>query len=136
MDIDFQNILFYIGPNSNPIIWTIFLYTLFFLALVMLFAMPDKNMIPTLLVATVLMAVVVAKLSLAAESSNDRPIFDTRSFGMYVVNIIPFVFPLITAGMVRARSGKAKGRVVPPAILTGLIGGVYFFSFWYFFQQN
>jgi hypothetical protein len=52
---------------------------------------------------------------------------------MYVLNVTTFIFPLLVAGLVRA---KKKGRVVPAAIVTALFGGVYFFSFWFFVQRG
>lgn len=127
--ISLQEILFLLGPNSGELVWNIFLYVLFFLALVTLLMMPDKNLIPTLLMSAVLLATLVAKLSL---SSRTRPLLDEREFGMLIINIIPFIFPLLTAGTIRAKKTKARA----PAILTGLIGAVYFFLFWFIVQRG
>jgi hypothetical protein len=129
MEVNVQEILFLLGPSSGNLVWTILLYLIFFLSLITMFVMPDKNLIPTLLVGGVLMCTVIAKLSV---STTRNPIFEPAEFGMYIINIVPFVFPFISAGMVRA---KKKGTVVPPLILTGLIGGVYFFMFWFLEQR-
>jgi hypothetical protein len=105
------------------------LYFIFFFALITMLVMPDKNLVPTLLIAAVLIAAVVAKLSLSARP----PIIRSDDFLMYVLNVSTFVFPLLVAGLVRA---KKKGRVVPAAIMTSLFGGVYFFMFWFLVQRG
>jgi hypothetical protein len=127
--LDIQDILFLIGPTSGQLGWNILLYIIFFFALVTMLVMPDKNLISTLLIAAVLLATVVAKLSLSARP----PIIPSDDFLMYVLNAMMFVFPLLVAGLVRA---KKKGRVVPAAIMTSLFGGVYFFIFWFLVQRG
>ena len=124
-----EDIFFLIGPTSGELIWNILLYFIFFFALITMLVMPDKNLIATLLIAAVLLATVVAKLSLSA----DPPIIRSDDFLMYVLNAMTFVFPLLVAGIVRA---KKKGRVVPAAIMTSLFGGIYFFIFWFFVQRG
>ena len=131
MEIDLSNIGTLIGPGTGQnIIWSIFLYVIFFSALITLFMIPDKNMGPTLLMATVLMAAAVAKISLAQPPR--EAILQRKEFGMFVINVILFVFPIIAVGMTRAR----KNRMSAPAIFTALIGGAYFFAFWVFAQSN
>lgn len=132
MDINFQDILFLLGPSSGELIWNILLYILFVLAIIMLFAMPDKNLLPTLLVATVLLSIVVSKLNISI-SPTSAAIFPPRDFIQFTLNAVIFIFPLLVAGMVRA---KKKGQIVAPAILSGLLGGVYFFGFWFFIQRS
>jgi hypothetical protein len=124
-----QSILFLIGPQSGPLGWTIMLYLIFFFALITMFVMPDKNLIPTLLIGGVLLATVVAKLSISARP----PLLEKREFGMLIINVVMLIFPLLAAGMIRA---KKKGRVIPPAILTAIFGGVYFFMFWFVEQRG
>ncbi|HLU11657.1 MAG TPA: hypothetical protein VK003_18425 [Oceanobacillus sp.] len=127
--IDFQTILFYLGPTSGELIWNILLYFIFFFALITMLVMPDKNLVATLLISAVLMTTVIAKLSLSARP----PIIRADDFLMYVLNVSTFVFPLLVAGIVRA---KKKGKVVPAAITTAFFGGVYFFLFWFFVQRG
>jgi hypothetical protein len=110
-----EDIFFLIGPTSGELIWNILLYFIFFFALITMLVMPDKNLIAT--------------LSLSA----DPPIIRSDDFLMYVLNAMTFVFPLLVAGIVRA---KKKGRVVPAAIMTSLFGGIYFFIFWFFVQRG
>ncbi|MCK6578529.1 MAG: hypothetical protein L6Q98_10545 [Anaerolineae bacterium] len=128
MEIDFQEILRIIGPGTGrDIIWSIFLYIIFFIGLITLFSIPDKNMVPTLLMGGVLLFAIIAKLSLATKP----PILERKEFGMMVINIGMFVFPLISAGLVRAR----KNRTGAPAILTAVLAGTYFFLFWLIEQR-
>jgi hypothetical protein len=50
-----------------------------------------------------------------------------------ILNVIMFTFPLLSAGLIRARK---KGKVIPPAIITAVVGGVYFFLFWFIEQRG
>ena len=133
MDIDFQDILALLAPGTGQnLVWSIFLYLIFFFALVTLFLMPNKNMLPTLLVSAVLLFAIVAKLSVAALALRMTPILRNKEFGMFVINVGMFVFPLIAVGMTRARKNKS----VAPALATALTAGVYFFLFWFLVQGN
>ena len=130
MNIDFQDIMVYVGPGQGQqVVWSIFLYLIFFFALITLFLTPDKNMVPTLMIAAVLLCAVIAKISLAQQRG---AILDDKEFGMLIINIIMFVFPLIAVGLTRAR----KNKMAAPAILTSLIAGAYFFLFWVIVQSN
>jgi hypothetical protein len=124
-----EDIFFLIGPTSGEMIWNILLYFIFFFALITMIVMPDKNLIATLLIAAVLLITVVVKLSLSARP----PIIRSDDFMMYVFNVTTFVFPLLVAGIVRA---KKKGRVVPAALATSFFGAIYFFMFWFFVQRG
>jgi hypothetical protein len=127
MGIDGQDIATLLGfGQGSDIIWNFMLYFIFFLSMFTLFRMPDKNMVPTLLVAAVLACVVIAKLSINAEYIGEDPVLTKTEFGMFVINAAMIVFPFVAAGMVRA---KKKGVVVGPALFTGIIAIVYFFMF-------
>ena len=128
MNINPHDILVLLEPGSGQVLlWSIFLYVIFFFALITLFTMPDKNMVPTLLIAAVLLFAIVGKLSVSAPNvPGSRPIMNSTDFGMFAINIGMFVLPLIAVGMTRAR----KNRSIGPAIITALAGGLYFFIFW------
>lgn len=130
LDLDSILDLLALGTGLD-MVWSIFLYIVFFLALITLFTMPDKNMIPTLLIAVVLLCAVVAKISLASSD----PIFREREFGMMIVNVAIGVLPFITAGMVR-RSKTRRVTAQPLAILTGIFGTIYFVMFLIFIQRT
>ena len=130
MSINFQDVLELLKPGTGQVlVWSIFLYVIFFFALITLFLMPNKNMIPTLLAAGVLLFAIVAKLSVSAP--RNQAIMRPTDFGMFVINVGMFVFPLIAVGMTRAR----KNRTVAPAIATALTAVVYFFLYWLFAQH-
>lgn len=130
IDLDGMLQLLALGTGLD-MIWSIFLYIIFFLALLTLFTMPDKNMVPTLLIAGVLLFTVIAKISLA---SND-PIFRRREFGMMVLNVAIGVLPFIVAGMVR-RGKVRRSNTQVLSILTGIFGTVYFLMFLIFIQRG
>ncbi len=127
--VTIQEILRLLGPNTGSPLWNIMLYAIFIFALLTMVSIPDKNMVSTLLMAGVLLATVVAKLSI----SSSPPILKTREFGMLIINIVMFVFPLLGAGLIRSRK---KGRAMLFGIITGLIGGAYFFFFWFMEQSR
>jgi hypothetical protein len=131
-NVNFQDILNLLAPGGGQdFIWSIFLYIIFILAMITLFTIPDKNMISTLLMASVMLMAIVAKISLASAD----PILRRKEFGMMVVNVLMGVFPLLVFGMVRS-SSKRKFAGAPLAIIGGLLGFAYFFMFWFFVQQN
>jgi len=125
-----QDIVNLLLPGTGQIaVFSIFLYIIFFFALITLLVMPNKNMLPTLLVATVLLFAVVAKLSVSAPRG--QAIIANKDFGMFVINVGMFILPLIAIGMARAR----KNRAPVPAIITSLVAAVYFFAFWIMAQH-
>ena len=133
--LNFQDVMALLSPGGGQeIIWSIFLYVIFFFALITLFLMPDKNMVPTLLVAGVLLFAIVGKLSVATifRPNQGAPIIGKLDFGMFVINVGMFVFPLIAVGMARSRKSKATA----PAVITALTGGTYFFLFWFIVQSR
>jgi uncharacterized membrane protein (UPF0136 family) len=119
-----------LGTGLNAL-WSIFLYIIFFFALFTLFTMPDKNMVPTMLIAVVLLCAVIAKISLAAS----RPIFQERDFGMMIINIATSVLPFVVAGMIR-RGKSRQVTAVPLAIITGIAGSIYALLFLLFVQRG
>ncbi len=93
--------------------------------------MPDKNLLATLLVAGVMASAVIAKLSLSVSRPMD-PILTQCEFGMYLNNLVMFVFPILAAGIIRA---KKKAKVVIPLILCAVLGFLFFFGYWFFVQN-
>lgn len=132
-NINFQQIIDLLLPTSQTLIFDIMLYIIFFLSLIALFLMPDKNMVPTLLIAAVLLFAIVAKLSLGAIYGPGDPIFQRTDFGMLVINAGMLTFPLIAVGLTRSRKGA---KSTPPAVLAALVGGVYFVLFWLIHQRG
>lgn len=124
-------ILSYLGPNTGDPIVNILLYIIFFFALITMFTLPDKNVVPTILIATVLLCAVVAKLSM----SSPDPIFNRREFGMFVLNVIMVTFPFLVVGTTRKARQKRSIKSNLPALMAGLFGGIYFFLFWFLFQR-
>lgn len=134
--ITFEQIFSYLLPTRGFEFFDVMLYLMFFFALLALFMTPDKNMVPTLLIASVLMCVIIAKLSLAAIVKPGAPIMGKKDFGMYVINVLMFVFPMIAIGTTRKPSAKVPVKSTPFALLCGLIGAIYFFAFWLVHQRT
>lgn len=121
-NLDFQDILQALAPRMDGInlLYDILLYIMFFLALITMFMQSDKQMFTTLIMAAVAALCVIAKLNVL------RP----KEFGSLVINAGMFVLPLIVAGITQAK--KSQG----PAIIGGVLGGVYFFLFWVVSQRS
>ncbi len=133
-----QQILRYIGPRPREGYWDIFfIYPLFFFALVTLFMQGDKEIVTTMIMATVLLLIVLSKLAplgvfntLGRSVGGDPLIFDyPQGLLLFIIHCGIFALPIIVAGMTRAK--KSRG----PAILTGVLGGIYLFAFWFVMQR-
>lgn len=127
--VTIQEILKLLGPQTGNMLWNILLYAIFILSVIAILGMPDKNMLASLLMGAVALSAVIAKLSTSAVP----PLLPKREFGMFLINALIFVFPLLTAGVIRARK---KSRTVMLCIITGVLGGMYFFFFWFLEQAN
>jgi ABC-type cobalamin transport system permease subunit len=133
--ITFEQILSYLLPTRGFEFFDIMLYIMFFMALLALFTTPDKNMVPTLLLAGVLLFIIVAKLSTAAIVKPGAPIMGKKDFGMYAINVGMLVFPLIAIGLTRKPKSTSKVKNAPFAILGAVLGAVYDFAFWMVHQR-
>lgn len=131
MNISVNEIIALLGPGRGELLWNLLLYTIFILALIALFIMPDKNLRATLLVTAVLLAAVIVKLSLSV-GPRQAPIIGRCDFGMLVLNALMFSFPLLSLGLVRTRKRTA---VFAPLILGGIVGGLFFFGYWIVVQN-
>jgi hypothetical protein len=127
-DINPQEILFLLGINAPPgPIWNIMMYIIFFLALITMLMQSDKTLLPTLCMAAVLAAVVIDKLRVM---ENAPPLYGQPGLWTFLLHCVMFAVPLIVAGMTKAP--KSRG----PAILCGIIGGIYLFGYWVFVQNR
>lgn len=116
-----DKIIAQLGPSSPPgLIWNIFLYIIFFLAVITMFMQSDKQSSTTLMMGAVGAMAVLAKLS----------VFKPNDLGSLIVNVGMFVLPLIVAGIAKAK------KSVGPAIMTGILSGLFFFGFWFFVQRT
>lgn len=130
-DIEFSDIVDALGPRTGTdLILDIFLYLIFFFGLINMFLISDKQLLPTMLNFTVMGLAIVSKLLVGRE-----PGIEATAFAVLVLNVGIFVIPLIMAGMLRANKGKAP-PAMPSSILMGLLGGGYFFMFWFFEQRG
>lgn len=123
-DINFDDIVAAVGPRSGQdLIWDIFLYLIFFVALVNMFLIPDKQLMVTILNFIVMGFAVVSKLLVG-----NGTLLEVDELPVLVLNVGMFVIPLIMAGALRNVGKKPPNRW--PSIIMGLLGGGYFFLFW------
>ena len=135
-DINPDDIIAAQDPRSgNGLILDIFLYLIFLFCIINMFLVPDKQLTPALMNFTVLFLAVISKLLVSAEVNDASAIIGPCDLPVLGINATMFAFPLIMAGMVRT---KKVGS--PPAlftgIITGLLGGSYFFLFWALAQRT
>jgi hypothetical protein len=126
VNIDFQEIIRRLGPSQSfpNILFDILRYLIFILAFITMLMVPDKQLLASLLMTAVLGVVILVKLE----------IFSPVELPTLALNCALFVIPFIVAGMLRGRNRMA--RAVYPALLTGLLGGGYFFLFWALVQRG
>ena len=132
-DINLDDIINALGPRSGEqLIFDIMLYLIFFIAMITLFLIPDKQLAAQVMIFTVLTLAVVSKLLVGDHNS---AILQACDLPMLPINATLFVFPLIVTGMLRSVKGKPpKARI--PAGMLGLLGGGYFFLFWALEQRT
>lgn len=130
-DLDFQDIVDALGPrDGNELIFDLLLYAIFFMGMLNMFLIPEKQLFPAILNFIVIGLAVVSKLLVGDEpNSTIKP----DDFATLIFNSGMFVLPLVTAGMVRSRFGTPKAMIT--CAITGLIGGGYFFVFWSLAQR-
>lgn len=126
-NVNLQNIIALLGPSQDRLVFDIMLYIMFFLALITMFMQSEKTMLPTLIMASVMLMTVLAKLRVL---DNVRVLVDNVGLGALMINIGMFVLPWIVAGMTK----NPKSR--PFAILGGIIGLAHMFLFWATFQRG
>ena len=126
LDIDFQEILRRLGPSSGfpGILFDIMRYLIFIFAFITLLMVPDKQLMASLLMTAVLGIVVIVKLG----------IFSPVDLATLALNCGLFVIPFIVAGMLRGRNRTPRG--IYTAIITGMLGGGYFFLIWALAQRG
>jgi hypothetical protein len=121
MNITPQEILAALGPRSGTaFIYDLFLYVIFVLALITMFAQSDKQLVPTMLIGGAAACTVIAKLG----------VLPPKDFGMLIVNAGILVLPLLTAGITRAK------KTIPLCVIIGVLGAIHFFLFWFFSQRT
>lgn len=119
-NLNTQEILRLLGPSQDRLLFDILLYVTFFFTLITLFMQGDKALFTTILSALALLLGIIAKLR----------VFPPLEFGTFVVNAGIFLLPALVAGM--TKDAKSRG----PAALAAILGAVYFFAFWFFFQRG
>lgn len=122
LNLNPQDIVARLAPRTNGVflLYDILLYIIFILALIVMFMQSDKQLVPTILAGLVGALTVIAKLN----------VFDPLAFGALVINSGIFVFPIIIAGITKAKKSQ------PLAIIAGVLGGIYFFLFWFVSQRG
>lgn len=128
---DANELLALLGPRTNRgfnyVLLDIILYALFFMGFITMVLVPDKQLLPSLMMIAVLGLVIIAKLDYVGG------LLDPKELPVLGINVAIFVLPLMVAGMVRSRIGTPKAMI--PALITGFIGGGYFFLFWALVQR-
>jgi hypothetical protein len=115
-----QDILAKLGPRPGiALVWDIFLYLVFLLAVIVMFMQSDKQLVPTLMAGAVAAMAVIAKLDVLAP----------REFGSLIINAGMFVLPMIIAGITQAKKSQV------PSVICSVFAGLYFFLFWFVAQR-
>jgi hypothetical protein len=111
-------------PNSLA---DVFVYALFFVALGILFTMPEKNEFPMYLLFGLIFCCIIDFMRQQVIDTGGRfpiPGSEPKGFFTFLLHIAMGMLPFITAGMIRRR-GRKGAASIPLAILGGLIGCLY-----------
>lgn len=119
-----QGILQRLAPSYPSPIYGITLYIIIILSIITLFLQKKSNLQITILIAITVMCGLIDKIN-AWQTFNGA----NTQFVALMLRIVIFVVPLIVAGMTKWE--KSRG----PAILAGIIGGIYLFARWFFEQR-
>jgi hypothetical protein len=118
--LDIQEIIRLLSPRSGTdLLFDIMLYAIFLFGLITMFMQSDKTLLPTLMMAAVVLIAVISKLQ----------VIPPRNIISLILNAVMAIFP----AMVAASTKAPKSR--PTAILTSLFGFVYTVTFLLFVQQ-
>lgn len=117
--INFDEILARLAPRTgNDLLFDLLLYGIFGLGFITMLLVPDKQLLPSMLMVLVLGMALLAKVEL----------FAPTDFAIFVINVGMWVIPWVVAGMVRERNRRPRAMV--PGIIVGFLGAGYFFLFW------
>ena len=109
-------------------VWDVFIYVMFFMTLLTMILIPDKNMQPTTLMTIVLLLTIVDKVRPHDGGAFLIEGFDNGGFGTEIIHMGMAILPYIAGALVRGRTQKER-RAMPVGILTGVIGSVYAIAF-------
>lgn len=127
--ISFQDILQALAPRQGTdLIWDILLYLIFILAFISMLRGSDKQSAPTIMMAAVAGAAVIAKLGILNPKQSG---IGSEGVLLLAINASMFFLPLIVVGIADKHS---KSR--PTAVIGAVIAAVYFFGFWFFAQRT
>lgn len=127
-EFDINQVLDALKPRSGTnLLLDLLLYGIFGLGFYAMLMVPDKQLLPSLLMVGVIGASVLAKLDF----------FPPTDFATFIINVTLFVGPIFVATMVRDPSNRGRRpKAMVPAGITGLLGGLYFLMFWLFKQSG
>lgn len=127
-----QQIIAVLRPDS---LGDFMVYGVFIMCIVMLAAIPEKNVLPPYLIYITMFACILDLLRGAGGSTipvlnqfqvGGENLLGNRGFLTFMLHIIMFVFPIIAGAMTR-KHGRKGGFALPIGLVTGLIGGLYVF---------
>lgn len=125
----FDQIIAALAPRSGiDLVWDIMLYLIFILAFISMLRGSDKQVVPTILMAAVAGAAVIAKLGILNPKASGN--IGSEGVALLAINAMMFFLPLIVVGIA---DKKSKSR--PTAIIGAVIAALYFFAFWFFVQR-
>ena len=128
MHISLSQILAALNPTQPPEAafagWAI--YFLAVLGLIGVFMQPEGSTRDTILLSCVLFSLLIDKIVATSNLRDTIPGMTHNSFGVFMIRVADFVFPLLVAGSTK----NDKARV--PLIFAGLCGGAYLFTRWFF----
>jgi hypothetical protein len=127
---DVNDIISALGPrtdNTTDLMFDIFLYSIFFLCMINMAFISDKQQLLVIMNFGVMIMALVSKLMVGTHAAAR---LGPNDFGTLILNVGLMVLPLSIAGMARKDKGQKSNHAVIPAVIAGFLGAAYFFLFW------
>jgi hypothetical protein len=128
MHINLSQVVAALNPLQPPemMFAGIAIYVIAILAFICLMLQGEGSTRDTIFLSIVIFSCLIDKIVATSALRDTIPGFDHASFGVFMIRVADLVFPMIVAGSTKSE----KSRI--PLILTGLIGGAYLFTRWFF----
>ena len=128
MHISLSQILNALNPTQPPVATAagVTIYVIAILTFVCLMLQKEGSTRDTIFLSIVIFSLLIDKIVATSNLRDTIPGMNHASFGLFMIRVADLVFPMIVAGSTKAE----KSRI--PLIFTGLLGGAYLFTRWFF----
>jgi hypothetical protein len=126
--VDVNDIVDALKPRQGKeLVWDLFLYSIFFLCLINMAFISDKQQLLSIMNFTTMALALFSKLLVGTHRA---AMLGPNDFATLILNIGLMILPLSIAGMARKNKGQKSNHAIIPALIAGFMGAGYFFLYW------